>query len=736
MQNYITALKAEHLKKKGTGIYLISAILGIISPFIMFLIMFFREDPNRGGLPYNFYLNFLEDVLDPFAGFFFPLLIIITVSRITQLDHRNGGWQLMETQPLRKISIYFSKFSVVAIAMLISIFSLAAACFLFGWIFSLVKDVPEHATMNFDFGGTFLIIARLFLAGLLLAAFQYIISVLMPSFIWSILIGFFLLLAFIFLKAFNVTPDWYPLEPLSKVSTYKKGSNLGYWITYSETASFLLSFILLYIGFKWYKHKGFIAAFFGKGMRTVKLFAVLIVVGGLLTYTLWPKMTEAHNRTVIAGKIDSDRPLHNLYIRDQFIKDTIAIIPIKNNTFHTVIPQDVALDKYEILFDGIVQQFATFGSKDSTYIDLELKKQASSAEITGTRLAENRFTPGEAMYSSVSYYINENHFMDSPDYIIKELVNEWEDAMAESNRFKTVDNYVPKEDFIEKQKKIITVQYLNLWNTFVTKRAALYPNEETKETADIDRMKKGISLTDESLMTNSEYLTYIMSQLTKDNKEDISEDSKNLLAIAKMPVGSFKDKMLYYQLDKSLGEASGKEEREKLVAQYAYTFKNKRYTSIIINTARTLENISSGKPAPIFDAITLDNRPITLSDLKGKYVVIDVWATWCGPCRYESPYFDKLAIKYKGNDNVQFVAASIDDNIQQWFIDAKSKSKSVLQIHLNDKHKFSKDYNAQGIPRFILIDPQGNFLNSDMPRPSEKTFEVILRDALGLAKEK
>lgn len=696
--------------------------------------MFFREDPNRGGLPYNYFLNFIEDTLDPFAGFFFPLLIIITVSRITQLDHRNGGWQLMETQPLRKISIYFSKFSVVTIAMLISILSLVAACFLFGGIFSMVKDIPEHATMNFDFGRTFLIIARLFLAGLLLAAFQYIISVLMPSFIWSILIGFFLLLAFIFLKAFNVTPDWYPLEPLSKVSTYPKGSDLGYWITYSETASFLLSFILLYIGFKWYKHKGFVAAFFGKGNRIVKLLAVLIVFGGLLTYTLWPKTIESHNRTVITGKIDSDRPLQNVYVRDMFMRDTVAIIPVKDNTFHAVIKKDVALDKYEILFDEIVREFATFGNNDSTYIELELKKTASNSKITGTRLAENRFDVENKISGAVSYYIGENTFTDSPEFIMSELVSEWKDAMDESNKFRTVDNYAPKEDFIEKEKKIRTAQYLNLWNSYVAKRAAL--SKETKETPEVKKIRESLSLNDESLMTNNEYLNYVITQLTAGNKEDISQDDKNLKAIAKMPAGNFKDKMLYYQLDKSLNEASNKEEREKLLAQHVNTFKDKRYTSILINTANTLESISSGKQAPQFEGVSIDNRPIALADLKGKYVVIDVWATWCGPCRQESPYFDKLAIKYKDNDKVQFVAASIDDNIQQWFIDAKSKSKSVLQIHLNDKDKFSKDYNAQSIPRFILIDPQGNFLNSDMPRPSEKTFEVILRDALGLAKEK
>lgn len=736
MQNFITALKAEHLKKKRTGIYVTSAILGIISPLIMILVMFFENSPERGGMPYNYYLDLIQDTLDPFAGFFFPLLIIITVSRITQIDHRNGGWQLMETQPLNKISIYFSKFSIVLIAMLISIFSLVAACYLFGWIYSLVNDIPEQAATSFAFAEIFWLVARLLLAGLLLAAFQYIISVLMPSFIWSILIGFFLLLAFIFLKAFNVTPDWYPLEPLSKVSGYRKGSDLGYWITYSETASFLLSFILLYLGFKWYKHKGFKAAFFGKGNRIAMLLAVLVIAGGLLAYTLMPVEAEPHSRTVVAGKVESDRPLQNVYIRDMFIHDTVAVIPIKDNKFHAVIPQDVALDKYEILFDEVVQKFAIFGKNDSTYIDLKLNKTASSDVITGTRLAENRFSSETNISGMVAYYVGRNQFMENPDFIMKQLVDEWEDAMDESGKFKTVDNYVPRPDFLEKQKKIMTVQYLNTWDSYVTKRAALYPDQKTEESEDLKKIKATITLNDESLMTDNEYLYYVMTQLTANNKADISEDDKNLMAIAKMPAGSFKDKMLYYQLNKSVNEASGKMERDTLIANYASGFEDNRYKSIIENTANTLESISSGKQAPLFDAITLDNKPVNLADLRGKYVVIDVWATWCGPCKYESPYFDKIAIKYKDNDQIQFVAASIDDNIQQWFIDAKAKSKSVLQLHINDKKQFSKDYNAQSIPRFILIDPDGNFVDSNLTRPSEKGFENSLREALGLAKQK
>ncbi len=85
---------------------------------------------------------------------------------------------------------------------------------------------------------------------------------------------------------------------------------------------------------------------------------------------------------------------------------------------------------------------------------------------------------------------------------------------------------------------------------------------------------------------------------------------------------------------------------------------------------------------------------------------------------------------------MQFVAASMDREIEDWYVEVNTRSKSVLQLHINDISKFSKEYNTQSIPRFILIDPDGNFANSQLPFPSDANFEKMLRDALGLEEEK
>ncbi len=736
MQNFITALKAEHIKKKGTGAYTLSLILGAVSPIILALVTIVQNMPNTRGMPYNYYIEFIEKCFDAFVNFFFPLLIIITVSRVTQIDHKNGGWQLMETQPVKKISIYFSKFTVVLVANCIAILSLIVSCFLAALIISLFIDIPEQATTEILFGELALIFIRLFLAGLFLTALQYAISVLLTSFIWSVLIGFFLLLLYIFLNAFNIVPDWYPMELLGKVSEYKKGSDLGYWLTYSEAVSVLCTFIILFIGFEWYKHKRLKLAFFSSPRKFAMVMIVLIVFGGLLFYTLTPNTMLKYTKTVIAGKIEGERKIQNLYIKDRFVEDTLAVIPVTDNSFHYVIKSNVPLDNYAVVYDDLMSTPLVFATSDSIYMDTKMHINSVNVKITGTRLAENKYNSELKGWSTVSYYMQQNQFMDNPSFIINQLVSDWKDAMKESNKFKTADNYIPREDFQQKNKKLITLYYLGLWDEYLKKRNALYPNDKTEETAEIKEMKSTVPLNDESMLSDEGYFNYIRSQMIAENdNDDLDENTKAITAIAALPDNNFKDKMLYWQLKKSLEEASAKSERDILIAEYASKFKDSRYTNIILNKSRVIQKLSKGQPAPLFAGTTLDNQPFNIADLKGKYVIIDVWATWCGPCKYQSPFYEKFALKYK-KQNIEFVALSIDDNIQDWFVDAKSKSKSVLQVHVNDKKQFSKEYDAQSIPRFILIDPDGNLVNSAMPFPSAPIFEQVLRQELGLDEQK
>ncbi|WP_337968120.1 TlpA disulfide reductase family protein [uncultured Flavobacterium sp.] len=140
-------------------------------------------------------------------------------------------------------------------------------------------------------------------------------------------------------------------------------------------------------------------------------------------------------------------------------------------------------------------------------------------------------------------------------------------------------------------------------------------------------------------------------------------------------------------------------------------------------------NKLTGKPSPDFDYENHKGGKTKLSDLKGKYVYIDLWATWCAPCRAEIPYLQKIEEKYHGK-NIEFVSVSIDklkDN-EKWKKFVVDKKLGGIQLFADKdwESEFVTNYGVTGIPRFILIDPNGNVLKADAARPSEPELQAQL----------
>jgi thiol-disulfide isomerase/thioredoxin len=137
----------------------------------------------------------------------------------------------------------------------------------------------------------------------------------------------------------------------------------------------------------------------------------------------------------------------------------------------------------------------------------------------------------------------------------------------------------------------------------------------------------------------------------------------------------------------------------------------------------------SGKPSPSFAYENFKGGTTKLDDYKGKYVYIDVWATWCGPCRREIPYLQKLEEAYHGK-NIEFVSISVDvkKDYKEWRKMVADKSLGGVQLYADKdwNSDFIKAYGINSIPRFILIDPKGNIVNADAARPSDPELKEQL----------
>lgn len=132
--------------------------------------------------------------------------------------------------------------------------------------------------------------------------------------------------------------------------------------------------------------------------------------------------------------------------------------------------------------------------------------------------------------------------------------------------------------------------------------------------------------------------------------------------------------------------------------------------------------VAPGKPAPKLEGYTLEGKKISIKDLKGKVIYIDVWATWCGPCVAEIPASKKLQQEFAGDDRILFLNVSVDNRKPDWqnFL---ANDKAWKGLHINIKadkiDSLYIRYKLLGVPTYILIDPLGNIVNMKAPRPSD-----------------
>ncbi|MDJ0645158.1 MAG: TlpA disulfide reductase family protein [Flavobacteriaceae bacterium] len=141
--------------------------------------------------------------------------------------------------------------------------------------------------------------------------------------------------------------------------------------------------------------------------------------------------------------------------------------------------------------------------------------------------------------------------------------------------------------------------------------------------------------------------------------------------------------------------------------------------------------LGRGRPSPKFAYPDINGKNVSLDDLRGDYVYVDVWATWCGPCKREIPFLKELEHDYE-NKNITFVGLSIDtqENKEKWKKMVAERDLKGVQV-LADKDwdsRFIQDYRITAIPRFILIDPKGNIISHDAPRPSQPELKELFND--------
>ncbi|WP_303317214.1 TlpA disulfide reductase family protein [Flavivirga abyssicola] len=135
---------------------------------------------------------------------------------------------------------------------------------------------------------------------------------------------------------------------------------------------------------------------------------------------------------------------------------------------------------------------------------------------------------------------------------------------------------------------------------------------------------------------------------------------------------------------------------------------------------KTAKRLVKGNPGFPFEFENHKGGTTSFKDLRGKYVYVDMWATWCGPCKRQIPFLEQLEKKYH-DANIAFVSISVDSSKDKWrkFVDEKQLGGIQLIADDANNSEIMKNYGITGIPRFMLFDTSGNIISANAKQPSE-----------------
>ena len=134
---------------------------------------------------------------------------------------------------------------------------------------------------------------------------------------------------------------------------------------------------------------------------------------------------------------------------------------------------------------------------------------------------------------------------------------------------------------------------------------------------------------------------------------------------------------------------------------------------VALVSSAVVANLRVGTKAPTFTVPTIDGKSFTLKDCfkkPGKVVLLDIWATWCPPCRMEIPHLINLQKKY-ANKGVVFVGVAIDADKGDVKSFAKKQKINYTVCHDPNAKTVGKSYQVQGIPATYIIDKKGVIRN-------------------------
>lgn len=348
----------------------------------------------------------------------------------------------------------------------------------------------------------------------------------------------------------------------------------------------------------------------------------------------------------------------------------------------------------------------------------------------------------ETSLNSDIYKKSENEFLQTLQIYFEKLASN----IIELDQLKKEDlalRYIMEINYLDLHfwKMQFVLDYINFNKDFSIAKRISFLKENTNTAIYSNLFDSNFVKSDKYLeiMGSGYYANYLLRSNSKVNLADLDNDELRLLIIKQIK-DSYKGKIAEIALNNYMSSSVNRIEsyevlqNYKIVLEKFYVNELNRVTisSVIVKKEDELFLTRKGMPPNFFTMVDKDNKIFNLSHFNGKVIYIDLWASWCIPCREENPNIRALKEYYNNKKDFIIISLAVLDKEQDWRRALKQDQPTWNQFfdNRNEAKEVFFSNNSYSIPRFILIDKIGKIVDFNAPRPSDPKLKILINSSL------
>lgn len=471
----------------------------------------------------------------------------------------------------------------------------------------------------------------------------------------------------------------------------------------------------------------------------MKKIIILLFIGCVLWACKEKYLPEANKSTII-GKIDRIDSGDVRIIRFYDLEE-IAIDSIKNDGSFTISFDTSESGYYFTIFPGN-QTFLFLRPGDSIFITFDISDFEGTFHASGDMARENLFLLEARKKADASVFLFPNILKiaeDSVTYFEKldeELIS-WKMRYDSLKSIEGID-----KEFLATQEAQIEYRALNQERMFPVYHRMIRGLDNTDEiNFNEDKTWEKIAAVDfdnlillkspGGIELLSAYLNRLVSESIDHEKvETVPENAflEYYFNAADTIVSNVRIRNhVKYSILKRNMEFHGPFRIIGLYERFLAENTFQPYSEMLTSIFERWEGIAPGNKVPDFLFTDINGQDVRLSDLSGKIIYIDIWATWCGPCLAEQPHWNTLIEEFEGTDIV-FLSISVDNAREPWEKMVREKNMGGYNWFAENamQSEIAKHFKIAGIPRFLLLDRERRIIDPSAERPSENIRKILM----------